>query len=52
MGIRASLEVGADIQALSNFRERAGEFRRISEERGLRAALEWRDGPFGDYSTS
>ncbi|MQF82920.1 enoyl-CoA hydratase [SAR202 cluster bacterium AD-802-E10_MRT_200m] len=52
MGIRASLEVGADIQALSNFRERAGEFRRISVEQGLRAALEWRDGPFGDYSAS
>jgi enoyl-CoA hydratase len=24
----------------------AGEFGRISREEGLRAALEWRDGPF------
>ena len=52
MGIRTALEVGADIQALSNHRPSAGEFGRISREQGLRAALQWRDGPFGDYSAA
>lgn len=50
MGMRTALEVGADWQALSTFRSGAGEFANISREEGLRAALQWRDGPFEDYS--
>lgn len=50
MGMRTALEVGADWQALSTYRPGAGEFGRISSEEGLKAALQWRDGPFEDYS--
>ncbi len=49
MGIRTSMAVGADIQALSSVRPGGGEFGRISREKGLKAALDWRDGPFEDY---
>ena len=49
MGIRTALAVGADIQALSTFRDSAGEFGRIAQSKGLKAALDWRDGPFQDY---
>ena len=49
MGIRTSMAVGADIQALSAVRPGGGEFGRISREKGLKAALDWRDGPFADY---
>lgn len=49
MGIRTALQVGADIHALSNHRPSAGTFGRLSREQGLKAALEWRDGPFKDY---
>lgn len=52
MGFRTALEVGADWQALSGYRESGGEFARISREQGLRAALLWRDGPFGDYGAA
>lgn len=52
MGFRAALQVGADIQALSTYRPSGGEFARISREQGLKAALDWRDGPFGDYGAS
>ena len=49
MGIRTSMAAGADIQALSSVRPGGGEFGRISREKGLKAALDWRDGPFEDY---
>ena len=52
MGIRTALAVGADIQALSTYRDSAGEFGRIAQEKGLKAALDWRDGPFADYGAS
>ena len=51
MGFKAALLVGADMQALSSFRESAGEFTKIANEQGLKAALDWRDGPFRDYRT-
>jgi len=50
MGIRTAMEVGVDWQVLSTYRNSAGEFGRISQDEGLRAALKWRDGPFSDYS--
>ena len=52
MGFRTALQVGADIQALSTFRKSAGEFGRIAQEKGLKAALDWRDGPFQDYGAA
>jgi enoyl-CoA hydratase len=52
MGIRTSLAVGADIQALSAVRPGGGEFGRVAREKGLKAALDWRDRPFGDYGTA
>ena len=52
MGIRTALAVGADIQALSTYRNSAGEFGAIAREKGLKAALDWRDGPFQDYGAS
>ncbi|MDP7225199.1 MAG: enoyl-CoA hydratase-related protein [SAR202 cluster bacterium] len=50
MGIRTAMDVGVDWQVLSTYRNTAGEFGKISKEEGLRAALQWRDGPFKDYS--
>ena len=52
MGLRSALAVGGDIQALSAVRPGGGEFGRISREQGLRDALAWRDGPFGDYGSA
>lgn len=49
MGIRTGLAAGYDVQALSSYRPAAGEFGRRSREDGLKAALEWRDGPFRDF---
>ena len=49
MGIRIGLWSGTDVQALSSYRPAAGEFGRRSREDGLKAALEWRDGPFRDF---
>ena len=52
MGIRTALAAGADIQALSAVRPGGGEFGKIAREKGLKAALDWRDGPFNDYGTA
>jgi len=52
MGIRTALAVGGDIQELSRVRPGGGEFGRIAREKGLKAALDWRDGPFGDYGSA
>ena len=49
MGIRTGQWSGAEIQALSEYRPAGGEFGRRSREEGLKAALEWRDGPFRDF---
>ncbi len=49
MGIRTGLQSGTEIQGLSSYRPAAGEFGRRSREEGLKAALEWRDGPFRDF---
>ena len=50
MGYRTALEVGVDWQALSSYGASRGLFRDKVRAEGLKAALKWRDGPFGDYS--
>ena len=50
MGYRTALEVGVDWQALSSYGKSRGVFREKVRSEGLRAALQWRDGPFQDYS--
>jgi len=52
MGIRTALAAGADIQALSTYRPSGKMFGQILREKGLKAALDWRDGPFRDYRTA
>ncbi|MCY3839598.1 MAG: hypothetical protein OXH09_13275, partial [Gammaproteobacteria bacterium] len=49
MGIRDGLHSGTEIQALSSARDAASEWGRRVREDGLKAALEWRDGPFRDF---
>lgn len=49
MGIRTGLMSGTDVEAMSKHRPAASEFGRRVREEGLKAALEWRDGPFGDF---
>jgi len=49
MGIRQGLHSGTEIQALSAQRPAAAEWGRRVREDGLKAALEWRDGPFRDF---
>ena len=49
MGIRLGLWSGTDVQALSSYRPAQKEWGRRVEEEGLKAALEWRDGPFRDF---
>lgn len=47
MGFRTALQTGWQWHALSGrMRPGAGDFSRISREQGLKAAIEWRDGPF------
>ena len=49
MGIREGIHSGTEIQALSSQRAAAAEWGRHVREDGLKAALEWRDGPFRDF---
>jgi enoyl-CoA hydratase len=49
MGIRTGLWSGTELQALSSYRPAAGEWGKRVREEGLKAALEWRDGPFRDF---
>jgi enoyl-CoA hydratase len=51
MGFRTALSAGADVQALSAMRPMGGVFGAISRKHGLKEALAWRDGPFGDFRT-
>ena len=52
MGIRTAMNVGADWMAISTHRETEPQFGEIVQEQGLKAALLWRDGNFGDYSAA
>ena len=49
MGIRTGLMSGTDVEAMSKHRPAAQEWNRRLREEGLKAALEWRDGPFRDF---
>ncbi len=49
MGIRTGLMSGTDVEAMSKHRPAAAEWGRHVREEGLKAALEWRDGPFQDF---
>jgi len=49
MGIRTGLMSGTDVEAMSKFRPAAQEWNKRLREDGLKAALEWRDGPFRDF---
>ena len=47
MGFRTALQMGSQWHALSaQMRPNAGEFTRISREKGLKEAFRWRDEPF------
>ncbi|MBI2305031.1 MAG: enoyl-CoA hydratase/isomerase family protein [Chloroflexi bacterium] len=52
MGFRTALDVAADLSALTGFRPSGGEFGKAIQEKGLKGALEARDGAFADYRTS
>ncbi len=52
MGFRTSLQVGGDIQELGRARPGGDQFGRIAREKGLKAALDWRDSPFQDYGSA
>ena len=52
MGFRTSLQVGGDIQELGRARPGGEQFGRIAREKGLKAALDWRDSPFQDYGSA
>jgi len=49
MGIRTGLMSGTDVEAMSKHRPEAGEWGKHVRDGGLKAALEWRDGPFRDF---
>ena len=49
MGIREALHSGTEIQALSAQRAAAAAWGQKVRDEGLKAALEWRDGPFRDF---
>ena len=48
MGVRMSAIEGAEFNAVFAQTATIAEFGKISRSRGLKAALEWRDDPFGD----
>ncbi len=47
MGFSLSLQAGSDFVTLANRLPSNKEFKRLVKEKGLRAALNWRDEPFG-----
>ena len=52
MGLRAAVESNLDLSAILNAADtpEGREFNRIAAERGLKAALAWRDGRYGDLT--
>ncbi|MBI3953910.1 MAG: enoyl-CoA hydratase/isomerase family protein [Chloroflexi bacterium] len=49
MGLQAALHSAADFDAVGAFTGVGEDFRKIAQERGLKAALEWRDAPWRQY---
>lgn len=52
MGFKAALDTAADLCTLQQYRESGRHFQETAREKGLKAALEERDSPFGDYRGS
>ena len=53
MGFRTGTEqIAVDFLTAGGTRESSGEFARMRNEQGLKAALDWRDAKFGDLRTS
>jgi enoyl-CoA hydratase len=52
MGLRSSIRAGTELSALATHTESMKKFVSGIQSRGLRAALDERDAPFGDYRTS
>ena len=50
MGIYSSLRSSTDLDAVGTFTSQHYEWSRRMRDEGLKGALAWRDGPFGDYS--
>jgi enoyl-CoA hydratase len=48
MGLRTGAAEGAEFDAIYHETPAAAQFSQIAREQGLKAALEWRDNPFGD----
>jgi enoyl-CoA hydratase len=48
MGLRTGAAEGAEFDAIYHETPAAAQFSQIAREQGLKAALEWRDTPFGD----
>ena len=48
MGLRVAASEGAEFDAIWHDAPSIDEFAKISREKGLKMALEWRDDPFGD----
>jgi enoyl-CoA hydratase len=46
MGRSLLQQIAAEHDAIAHLAPEALEFNRIAQEQGLKAALEWRDGPF------
>ena len=52
MGLRAGIRAGTELCALGTHTETMRKFIGASREKGLTAALQERDEPFGDYRTN
>jgi enoyl-CoA hydratase len=48
IGLRTGAAEGAEFDAIYHETPAAAQFSQIAREQGLKAALEWRDNPFGD----
>ena len=48
-GYKTAMISGTDVEAMSKHRPEAGEWGMRVQRDGLKAALEWRDGPFRDF---
>ena len=48
MGRSILQQIALEHDAMAHLAPEALEFNRIAQEHGLKAALEWRDGPFRD----
>ena len=52
MGLHTGIRVGSELCALGTHQKSMHEFLASAQEKGLKAALQERDQPFGDYRTT